>query len=155
MIKDYKNQTLKDGIILDGYPRTLEQAVALDESLERQGKKIDIAINLSLSDEDIIDRITKRVTCSNPSCREIYNTEFKPPKVQGICDKCGTELVTRDDDNEETVRNRLKTYHNYSEKLIDFYKRKELLYTVKINTQSQNTSEDIANEVEEYLKARK
>ena len=104
-----------------------------------------------MSDNDIIERITKRRTCPNPECREIYNIEFKPPKVSGICDKCGTKLIQREDDNEETLKNRLKTYHEISEGLINFYKNKDILYTVKVNIHSENTSQDIAEEIEEYL----
>lgn len=141
-----------NGVILDGYPRTIEQAIELDKSLKKQGKKIDIAINLSLSDEDIIDRIVKRMTCPNSSCREIYNTEFKPPKQIGICDKCGSKLEIREDDNEETVKKRLEVYHQYAEKLIHFYKQKDILYTVRVNVHSKNTSENIARDIKEYLK---
>ena len=116
-----KEPDVEKGVILDGYPRTTKQARELDKLLQEQEKKVNIAVNLSLSDEDIIDRITKRRTCPNPECREIYNTEFKPPMVEGICDKCGTKLIIREDDNEETIRNRLKTYHSISENLIEFY----------------------------------
>ena len=116
-----------------------------------QGKKVDIAVELSLSDDDIVDRITKRRTCPNPHCREIYSLDFRKPKVDGICDKCGTELIIRPDDNEETVRNRLKNYHNISENFIEFYKNKDILYTVKLNAQSENTSSDVAKEINEYL----
>lgn len=142
---------VEKGVILDGYPRTVKQAIELDELLAKQNKKVEIAVNLSLSDNDIIERITKRRTCPNPECREIYNTEFKPPKVSGICDKCGTKLIQREDDNEETLKNRLKTYHEISEGLINFYKNKDILYTVKVNIHSENTSQDIAEEIEEYL----
>lgn len=149
-----KEPDVEKGVILDGYPRTTKQARELDKLLQEQEKKVNIAVNLSLSDEEIIDRITKRRTCPNPECREIYNTEFKPPRVEGICDKCGTKLIIREDDNEETIRNRLKTYHSISENLIEFYKNKDILYTVKVNIHSENTSQDIAKEVEEYLKVK-
>lgn len=142
----------KNGMILDGYPRTVEQAIELEKLLQNQGKHSEVAINLSLSDEDIVDRITKRRTCPNPDCREIYNTEFKPPKQEGICDKCGTKLIIREDDDEQTVRNRLKTYHDISEKLIEYYKNKDMLYTVKVNIHSENTSQDIKEEIKEYIK---
>jgi len=147
-----KEPDVKKGVILDGYPRTREQAVQLDKLLEKQEKKVNIAVNLSLSDKDIIDRITKRRTCPNPHCREIYNTEFKPPKKEGICDKCESKLIVREDDNEETIKNRLITYHEFSENLIDFYKNKDILYTVKVNIHSENTSQNIAEEIENYLK---
>ena len=149
-----KRLTEKDvekGVILDGYPRNEFQAEKLDELLTKQGKKVDIAANLSLSDKDIIDRIVKRRTCPNPDCREIYNTEFKPPKQEGICDKCGSKLIIRDDDKEETVRARLANYHAISENLIEFYKNKDILYTLKVNIHSENTSVDIAEEIKRYL----
>jgi len=142
----------ENGCILDGYPRTVIQAESLDELLKKQGRKVKVAVNLSLSDDEIVDRISKRRTCPNPDCREIYNLDFKKPKIEGICDNCGNKLVIRADDNEETVRKRLKNYHNISENLIEFYKNKDILYTVKLNNESNSVSSDIAKEIEEYLK---
>ena len=141
----------RDGVILDGFPRTVTQAKALDKFLNTKNSKIDIAIELELSDKDIIDRIVKRRMCSNVDCREIYNLEFKKPKQEGICDKCGSKLVQREDDKIETVEQRLKTYHETSAKLVDYYREKELLYAVKLNIHSGKTSEDVAKEVKEYL----
>lgn len=143
----------KDGVILDGFPRTVAQAEELDKFLKSQGCKIDIAVELELSDQDIIDRIVKRRVCSNIHCREVYNLEFKKPKQEGICDKCGSNLVQRDDDKIETVEQRLKTYHETSEQLVDYYKAQDLLYAVKLNIHSGKTSEDVAKEVKEYLNA--
>ena len=140
-----------NGFVLDGFPRTLNQADYLDKLFKSGSKKIDVAVDLSLSDDEIVDRITKRRTCPNPECREIYNLDFKRPKVDGICDKCGTKLIIRDDDNENTVRNRLKNYHNISEGLIDFYKTKDILYTVRLNNESNKVSSDVAEEIKEYL----
>lgn len=142
----------KNGVILDGFPRTIVQAKALDDFLSKHNNKIDIAVELELSDKDIIDRIVKRRVCSNNECREIYNLEFKKPKQEGICDKCGSKLIQREDDTIETVEKRLKTYHETSEKLVEYYKNKDLLYAVKLNIHSGKTSEDVAKEVEEYLK---
>ena len=113
---------------------------------------VEVAVNLSLSDDEIVDRISKRRTCQNPTCREIYNIDFKKPRVNDICDKCGTKLIIREDDNEETIRERLKNYHNLSEKLIEFYKGKDILYTVKLNNESNKVSSDVAKEIKEYLK---
>lgn len=142
----------KNGVILDGFPRTIMQAKALDDFLSKHNNKIDIAVELELSDKDIIDRIVKRRVCSNNECREIYNLEFKKPKQEGICDKCGSKLIQREDDTIETVEKRLKTYHETSEKLVEYYKNKDLLYAVKLNIHSGKTSEDVTKEVEEYLK---
>lgn len=141
----------KNGCILDGYPRTVLQAESLDELLKKQKRKVNVAVNLSLSDDDIVDRITKRRTCPNPDCRAIYNIAYIKPKVDGICDKCGSKLVMREDDNEETIRKRLKNYHEFSEHLIDFYKNKDILYTVKLNNEADTVSSDIAQEIQEYI----
>ena len=89
--------------------------------------------------------------CPNPECREIYNLEFKPPKVEGICDVCGSRLIVRSDDNEETVRQRLKTYHETSEELVEYYKKQALLYTVKLNKESNVTTMGIAEEIRSYF----
>lgn len=142
----------KNGCILDGYPRTVVQAESLDALLEKQKKSVKVAVNLSLSDDEIVERISKRRTCPNPDCREIYNLDFRKPKIENHCDKCGNELIIREDDNETTIRKRLENYHNISENLIDFYKHKDILYTVKLNNESNKVSSDIAKEIEEYLK---
>ena len=152
--KRLQEKDTEKGCILDGYPRTVAQAESLDTLLKSQNKKVKVAVNLSLSDDEIVDRITKRRTCPNSECREIYNTEFKKPKIENICDKCGSTLVIREDDNEETIRKRLANYHNISENLIDFYKNKDILYTVKLNNESNRVSADIASEIQEYLKKR-
>ena len=142
----------KNGVILDGFPRTVEQAKQFDEFLKEQNSKIDIAVELKLSDQDIIDRISKRRVCPNLECREVYNLEFKRPKQEGICDVCGSNLIQRDDDKIETVQQRLKIYHETAEKLVDYYKKQQLLYAVRLNIHSGKTSEDVAKEVNDYLK---
>ena len=145
---------VKNGVILDGFPRTRNQAIVLDYILKLQRKMVDVAVELDLPDDDIVDRIVKRRTCINKNCREIYNLDFKPPKKEGICDKCGGPLVQRIDDNEETVRKRLKTYHETSEGLINYYKRENILYTVKMNNESNTTTKDVAIEIRDYLQNR-
>lgn len=150
--KRLSEEDVKNGIILDGFPRTTFQADELQRILAMQGRKVDIAVNLSLPDEEIIDRIIKRRTCPNPECRAIYNLDFKPPKQEEICDICGTKLIQRADDNEETVKQRLKTYHETSEQLIEYYKNQDILYTVKLNSKSDVTTMGIAEEIKEYLK---
>ena len=139
------------GVILDGYPRTREQAVELDRMLAESGKKVDSAVNLVILDEEITDRIVNRLTCPNPDCREIYNSKFKPPIIENICDKCGCTLVKRDDDNLATITERLKNYHEISENLIMYYEQKDILYSVKLNTHSNETAEDIAEDVKLML----
>ena len=140
-----------NGFVLDGFPRTIKQAEYLDDLLKKEDKKINVVVDLSLSDDEIVDRITKRRTCPNPDCREIYNLDFKRPKVDGICDRCGTKLIIREDDNEETIRKRLLNYHNISEGLINYYKEKDVLYTVKLNNESNRVSSDVAIEIKDYL----
>lgn len=143
---------VKNGAILDGFPRTKDQAIALDKFLSTKGKKVDAAIELDVSDEDIVKRIVKRVICSNKNCGESYNTEFKPSKVEGICDKCGSELIKRADDNEETVMQRLKVYHETSKELLEYYKNTGVLCTIHPNIYSKTVLEDNVAEVEMYLK---
>ena len=142
----------KDGVILDGFPRTVEQAKELQRFLEEHNKKINIAVELALTDKDIIDRIVKRVVCTNKDCREVYNLEFKRPQKEGICDICGSKLEKREDDNLETVQKRLETYRNTAGKLVDYYKEQDLLYAVKLNIHSGKTAVDVAEEVDRYLK---
>ena len=149
--KRLQEKDVQKGVILDGFPRTLNQAEELQRLLQSQNKKVDIAVNLSLPDEEIIDRIVKRRTCPNPDCRAIYNLDFKPPMQEGTCDKCGNKLIQRADDNEETVRERLRVYHETSENLIEFYKNQDILYTVKLNAASNVTTMGIAEEIKEYL----
>ncbi len=120
-----------NGFLLDGFPRTIEQAEALSKYLGSKEIKIDKVINLDVDDEEIMSRALNRRTCSNPECKEIYNIKDNPPKVEGICDKCGSPLFIRDDDNEETVKNRLLTYHTQTEPLIKYYEEKGILRTVK------------------------
>ena len=118
------------GFLLDGLPRTISQAEALEEFLDDAGVKIDKVINLHVPDEEIMARAINRRTCENSECKEIYNLRDNPPKVEGICDKCGSKLFQRADDNEETVKNRLTVYHNQTEPLIEFYTKKNLLATI-------------------------
>jgi len=139
-----------NGIILDGFPRTMEQGDKLQSIFESQGRSVDVALHLDLPDQDIINRIVKRRTC--PNCQAIYNLEFKPPKQEGVCDVCGTELVSRTDDNEETVKQRLKTYHETSELLVDYYRQKGKLYTITLNKDSDVFAMDIPGKMRDYLK---
>jgi adenylate kinase len=118
----------KNGYVLDGFPRTIPQANVLDEALNKLGDKIDYAINVDVPDENIIRRMSGRRACL--SCGATYHIEHIPPKKEGICDRCGKELVLRDDDKAETVKNRLDVYHEQTQPLIDFYEKKGVLKTV-------------------------
>lgn len=142
----------QNGVVLDGFPRTKEQAIALDKFLSEKGKKIDAVINLDVPDKDIVVRIIKRVVCSNKNCGESYNTEFKPSKVEGICDKCGSQLTKRADDNEETVMQRLKVYHETSKALLEYYEETGALCTIHPNIYSKTVFEDSISEAEAYLR---
>ncbi len=153
--KRLSEKDCENGVILDGFPRTKSQAIELDRFLSTKNQKVDMALELALTDEDIIERITNRIVCTNRHCREVYNLEFKKPKQEGICDKCGEKLEQREDDKLETVKERLEVYKKTSSDLIYYYKEKELLYSVKLNIHSGKTSEDVAEEVERYLKKNK
>ena len=96
-----------DGVLLDGFPRTIEQAEALKKYLEHKEKSVTAVIELNVPDEDIVKRTSSRIVCPNKECGTAFNTIFMPPKVEGICDNCGTELVKRADDNPDTIRKRL------------------------------------------------
>ena len=122
---------VENGFLLDGFPRTLSQAEALSNYLTSKGIAIDRVINIDVDDSEIMSRALNRRTCSNPDCKEIYNLRDNPPKVEGVCDKCGAPLFVRDDDNEETVSNRLRVYHEQTEPLIKYYDEAGVLRTVK------------------------
>ena len=118
----------KNGFILDGFPRTIPQAEVLDSELTKLGDHIDYAINVDVPDENIVKRMSGRRACL--TCGATYHIEHVPPKKEGICDVCGSELVLRDDDKPETVKNRLNVYHEQTQPLIDFYTEKGVLKTV-------------------------
>ena len=118
----------KNGYVLDGFPRTIPQAKVLDEALTALGEKIDFAIDVDVPDENIVGRMGGRRACV--TCGATYHIEHVPPKAEGICDTCGSELILRDDDKPETVSNRLKVYHDQTQPLIDFYTEKGVLRSV-------------------------
>ena len=118
----------KNGYVLDGFPRTIPQAEVLDSELTKLGEKIDFAIDVNVPDENIINRMSGRRACL--ACGATYHITHVPPKQEGICDRCGKELVLRDDDKPETVKNRLEIYHEQTQPLIDFYTEKGVLKTV-------------------------
>ena len=116
------------GFILDGFPRTIPQAEALDYALNNQNEKIDYAINVDVPDENIINRMSGRRACVG--CGATYHIQFNPTKVEGICDACGEKLILRDDDKPETVKNRLSVYHEQTQPLIEYYSGKGVLKEV-------------------------
>ena len=151
MLKSKINE-FKDanGVVFDGFPRNRVQAEALEKMLEEMGQKVDIALYLDMPDEDIIYRTVKRRICSNKDCGAIYNLEYKKPKVEGICDICGSKLIQRKDDNEETITERLRVYHEQSKELIEYYEEKGLLYKVKLHASVNITEEMISEWLKNY-----
>ncbi len=117
-----------EGYVLDGFPRTIPQAEALDKALAGAGDAIDYAIDIDVPDENIISRMSGRRACV--SCGGTYHIVNIPPKKEGICDVCGGKLILRDDDKEETVKNRLSVYHKQTQPLIDYYRSRGILKTV-------------------------
>lgn len=118
----------RNGYVLDGFPRTIPQAEVLDKAVSELNESIDFAINVDVKDENIIRRMSGRRACLK--CGATYHIEHIPPKKEGICDKCGSELVLRDDDKPETVEKRLKVYHEQTQPLIDYYNKKGILREV-------------------------
>lgn len=118
----------KEGFMLDGFPRTIAQAEALDKMLAKHAIKLDAVVSLEIDDDTVVSRLTSRRVCKR--CGEIYNTALKPTVKEGVCDKCGGEVIQRDDDKESVIRNRLSVFHTQTAPLIDYYTRKGLLITV-------------------------
>lgn len=118
----------KNGFVLDGFPRTIPQAEALDAALSKIGQKMDYAIDVDVPDENIVNRMGGRRACL--SCGATYHVEFNPTKAEGVCDACGAQTVLRDDDKPETVQKRLTVYHDQTQPLIDYYKKQDILKSV-------------------------
>lgn len=118
----------KRGFVLDGFPRSIPQAEVLDETLAKMGEKMDYAIDVDVPDENIVNRMGGRRACVN--CGATYHIVNVPTKVEGICDKCGSETILRDDDKPETVQKRLSVYHTQTQPLIEYYKKQGILKSV-------------------------
>ena len=118
----------KNGFVLDGFPRTIPQAEALDAALTKINQKMDYAIDVDVPDENIVNRMSGRRACLN--CGATYHIVSIPTKVEGVCDRCGSPVVLRDDDQPETVKKRLDVYHEQTQPLIDYYKEQNILRTV-------------------------
>ncbi|SHJ49556.1 Adenylate kinase [Clostridium amylolyticum] len=128
LLERLKNEDCKDGYLLDGFPRTVLQAEALQQFLESNNERLTTALLIEVPREFIIERMTGRRVC--PSCGASYHTKFNPPQIQDKCDICGSDIMQRKDDTEETVRERLDVYESQTQPLIDFYENKNLLSKV-------------------------
>lgn len=143
IIKEKLREIRGKNFLLDGFPRTLIQAEALDNFLKEVNSKIDVVLNLEVDEKEIIRRLSNRRVCK--VCGAIYHLIFNPPKSPGKCDKCGGELYQRDDDKEESIRNRLEVYRKQTKPLIDYYKEKGLLKNIDGNREIEEIAKDIEN----------
>lgn len=142
IVWDVLNQaSYPNGFMLDGYPRTIAQAEALDEMLIKLNIKLSAVINVEVDDDVITDRMSGRRVCSN--CGETYHVEYHPPKVDGVCDVCGSSLIQRPDDLKESVMNRLRIYKNKTQPLLDYYEDKDLLLV----TDGENSSDQVFKDI--------
>jgi adenylate kinase len=130
MEKRLQESDCQQGFLLDGFPRTIPQAEALKELLAKLNIELDMAVNIDVPREVILDRLCTRRTCENTDCQAIYNVKSNPPKQEGICDKCGSPVVQRADETEEAISHRLQTYNDKTAPLIGFYEKEGLLKTV-------------------------
>ena len=143
---------VKDGLILDGFPRTVVQAEKLDNMLKEQNKKIDIVVNLETPEEEILERIVNRRICTNSACKAIYNTVLNPSKEDGICDKCGSALHQRDDDTLEKAKNRLEVYYRETAPVAEYYKGTGALFSTVLSKHVNRMKNEVAADVIAYLK---
>jgi adenylate kinase len=137
---------VKQGFVLDGFPRNVAQAEALDRMLDSKSMKLDAAIEMKVDDEALVERISGRFACAN--CGKIYHDRFEPPKTPGVCDVCGsTEFVRRADDNEATVRSRLEVYNRQTAPLVEYYGSQGKLRTVD----GMASMDEVTQEIKEVL----
>ena len=147
-----EDEDVKNGIILDGFPRTVKQAEELDKILKEKGKKVDLVINLTTPEKEIIERIVNRRVCSNSECKAIYNLILNPPKQEGICDKCGSQIIQRKDDTEETVKSRLKNYLELTKPLVEYYENQGNLYSAVVSKEINKLGKAVAEDIMNYIK---
>lgn len=136
----------KEGFLLDGFPRTVKQAEALDQVLAKLGKKVEAAINITVPEDILYERMSGRISCKD--CKTVYHLKFNPPAKAGICDKCGGELIQRSDDQGDTVKRRLEVYAEQTNPLIEYYEKQGVLNDIDGNRDSQAVFADIAKVME-------
>jgi len=153
MIKDrLKEPDTVNGMILDGFPRTVAQAKALDEMLEKDGKQIDCVVNLESKEEEVLARVVNRRVC--PKCKAIFNTVLHPSKVEGICDNCGSKIVQREDDTLERAKNRLVVYHKETAPVAKYYEKTGKLFSTLLSESANRMKNEVANDVIEHMKGK-
>jgi len=145
-----KEDVLENGVLIDGYPRTEEQCKKLDEMLASLDRKVDLAIKLDVDYEELLGRITTRRVCKG--CKEGYNTSYNPPKIEGVCDKCGGDVVQRDDDKEDAVKQRLDIYYKNEEVILNYYNTQGKLRIEKAGDKIGRPSKDVATDLINELK---
>ncbi|MDA3843309.1 MAG: adenylate kinase [Candidatus Kapabacteria bacterium] len=146
--EEMKKPSCSNGCLLDGFPRTVVQARALEILLGEMGKKLDSVLVLDVPDEELVRRLSARLTCK--SCGRSYNNIFNPPKVEGVCDDDGAELYQREDDSEKSIRNRLEIYKKMTSPLIDFYSNQDLCDEISGSGQINEIYSGIKNLLDKY-----
>lgn len=140
-----KEDDAQNGAILDGFPRTVTQAEALDKFLAENGKQVDKVIVLDTPEDEIINRVINRRVC--PQCKAVYNLVLNPPKEEGVCDKCGAKLIQREDDNTETIKKRLSNYYELTSPLIEFYKKQGKVEEQLVSERAHRLGKDVAEDL--------
>ncbi|HUW20122.1 MAG TPA: adenylate kinase [Sedimentisphaerales bacterium] len=151
MMVDAIKNVSRTGFVLDGFPRTVNQASELDQSLASNGEKIDIILNLQIDDDVVVKRMSGRRSC--PKCGAVYHIENLKPKVGGLCDKDGAKLVQRPDDSPEVVANRLKTYHLQTEPVVDYYRENNTVYDIDAGKNIDEASALVFEKLDALVKA--